>query len=96
MSDEPKKSDAIEGRWQPVAVVSLEKPEKPKRPRSAVNAVWDFGLIIAMAVVCTAWIFHMTSGNSPNVRYFVAALFGACQILEIARGVRYWMSRPRA
>jgi hypothetical protein len=52
VSDEPKKSDPIEVRWQPVAIVSLGE-EKPKLTR-VENALLD----ICGGIVCLAGIFY--------------------------------------
>ncbi len=60
MSDEPKKSDAIEGRWQPVAVVSLEK--KPDGKPEKIITLFCVNLVAAYApaLVCV-WLTGLLS-----------------------------------
>jgi hypothetical protein len=94
MSDEPKKSDAIEIRWQPVAVVSLEK--RSKRPRSVMIAIWEFGSPIGFGLMW-AWSFLSTSDQRPPIwRYATLGFIAAVTIWAIVEGARSWLSRPRA
>jgi hypothetical protein len=91
MSDEPKKIDAADSRWQPVAVVSLQV--EPKRPpaRSLKNAVWDIGGCIVLGVASWAGISFLTPDRRLNL--WMAA-WGV--ILGLAIGLANWLRRPIA
>jgi hypothetical protein len=96
MSDEAEKSNLLEAQWQPVAVVNLEKP---KRPRSALTAFWDIGCTTAGTVFCIViWCrIWASDGWHPGwFDYSLIALFVVFSILGIVEGVRRWLSRPRA
>jgi len=69
MSDEPNKCDTIESRWQPVAVVSLEKP---KRPRSAMRTTAFFCLNLLAAYVPVVVAFIMDQPKESPVLSFVS------------------------
>ncbi len=91
MSDEPKKLDPTEFRWQPVAVVSLEV--EPKRPpaRSLKNAVWDIGGCIVLGGAIWGLTPCVTADRRPVL--WMAASGG---ILGLAIGIANWLRRPIA
>ncbi|HEV8000655.1 MAG TPA: hypothetical protein VGP63_12300 [Planctomycetaceae bacterium] len=95
MSDEPKKIDPFEGRWQPEAVVRLDEA-KPKRPRSVKTAVWDIGGGLVSAAI-TAWLILWASdGMSPVWHYSALGVILILSISGCVEGVVRWLSRPRA
>jgi hypothetical protein len=83
MSDEPKKSDPVEARWQPVAIVSLGE-EKPKT--TGVEVVL---LDVCASIVCLAGIVY-----GSRIAILLACCWG---LLTIALWValRFWWRRKK-
>jgi hypothetical protein len=93
MSDERNKSDTIEGQWQPIGVVSLEKEPKPKPAvRSLRNAVCDIGGYVLMTSALWCVILPLILRDLSIIPW--AATSGG--IIGLVFGIRKWMSRPLA
>jgi hypothetical protein len=83
MSDEPKKTDEVESRWQPVAVVSLGK-EESQSPH------WSPTAIVCEIVGGTVLLAVKYWGSRAAV---VAACCGALFSVALLFAVRRWNSR---
>jgi hypothetical protein len=90
MSEQAKKSDPLEGRWQPVAVVNLDKEPKLKPPRSLKNAAWDITSHVVLMAALWGGMDFLIMRDSRFALWMAAC--GA--LIGLISGIQNWWSRP--